>query len=54
MFASAPHGSAASNRRAALSTISAAASVRAWHSASGKGTPWFCPMGRSNTVRDVA
>lgn len=51
MFACAPHGACASNRRAASKRIRLAASTFTNARAIGNCTPWFCPIGRPNTTR---
>ena len=54
MFACAPHGWSASNSSQALKRIRLAASTSMYASAIGNCTPWFLPIGRSNTMRSFA
>ena len=54
MFASAPHGLCASNSAQARKRIRFAASTSMYASAIGNCTPWFLPIGRSNTTRSFA
>ena len=51
MLASAPHGSPASNRAAALFRMSSAASTAMCAFAIANCTPWFAPIGRPKTTR---
>ena len=51
ILASSPHGRPAAKRAAARRRIRSAASVSAWARAIGNCTDWFCPIGRSKTLR---
>src|ERR1700730_16624122 len=54
VLASGPQLLAAANNAQALKRIKLAASTLINALAMGNCTPWFCPIGRPNTIRSVA
>ena len=54
MFASSPQGWPASNSEAALLRINSLADTAMCALAMGNATPWFAPIGLSNTMRSLA